>query len=123
MARLLLIFLIVLLPLRGWAAERMVHPAEHGQAVVLMAQADASGMSEDCALHMQQQQMASHHANGDDQNNAHSGCQACQLCMPLAALDSPSTVPAAVLPHGVPVPRIRTLVSADPARHAKPPIS
>jgi len=87
-----------------------------------MVQADESGMSEDCALHMQMGQMASDHHSGDE-HKAHSGCQACQLCMPLAALDSPSTLPAAVLPQVVPVPRIRTLVSADPARHAKPPIS
>lgn len=120
MARLFVLFLIVLLPLRGWTAERMVFQMEHGAPVAMQAQDMDAGMSEDCALHMQ---MASHHAADQSKNNSHTGCQACQLCMPLAALDAALQVVLAPNPQAVPVTLTSRFVSADTARHAKPPIS
>ena len=120
MARLFILFLIALLPLRGWTAERMVFQMDHGTTVATMSNDSDAAMSEDCALHMQ---MAAQHGTGHDNTTGHNGCQACQLCMPLAALDNAAIVPFAPFPHVVPVPRTRHFASADTARQAKPPIS
>jgi len=67
MSRLFLLFLIALLPLRGWTAQRMVLDMDTPAAVVSMAQ--QTGMSEDCAAHMQV--AANAHANADPQGAAH----------------------------------------------------
>ena len=126
MARLFILFLIALLPLRGWTAERMVFAVDQGAPAT--AQSRSVGMGEECVLHMQ---MAAHHAEpaqpGADHSanhgTEHKGCQSCQLCMPLAALDAPAVLAFTPIPQAVPVPRTRAFVSADAARHAKPPIS
>jgi hypothetical protein len=78
-------------------------------------------MSEECAQHMQ---MASgHHQSSDSHAPVHKGCQSCQLCMPLAALDSPVVLAIAANPQVLPLTRSSRFASADPARDAKPPIS
>ena len=126
MARLFILFLIALLPLRGWTAERMVFAVDQGAPAT--TQPHSVGMSEECALHMQ---MAAHQAeaaqHGADHSanhgTEHKGCQSCQLCMPLAAMDAPEIVAFTPISQAVPVPRTRAFVSADTARHAKPPIS
>jgi hypothetical protein len=124
MSRLFILFLIALLPLRGWTAERMVFAMDGGAALVAVSQAVDSGMSEDCALHMQIEQMASgHHPDGEAQAPAHKGCQSCQLCMPLAALDSPVVLAFTANPQSLPRTCSSRFVSADTARNAKPPIS
>ncbi len=119
-SRLFLLFLIALLPLRGWTAERMVF-AMDGGAPLAVSQSVETGMSEDCALHMQM--VSGHHASAEAQAPAHKGCQSCQLCMPLAALDSPVVLAVAAIPQALPLTRSSRFVSADPARDVKPPIS
>jgi hypothetical protein len=119
--RLFILFLIVLLPLRGWTAERMVFAMEGSAPQALVSLAADTGMSEECALHMQ---MASgHHASGESHAPVHKGCQSCQLCMPLAALASPVVSAIAASPQALPLTRSSRFVSADPARDVKPPIS
>lgn len=123
MARLFILFLIALLPLRGWTAERMVFQMDHGTTAMAVSAESSSldaAMSEDCALHMQ---MAAPHGPDHDHTTGHSGCQACQLCMPLAALDNALMVALTPFPQAVPVPRTSHFASADTARQAKPPIS
>lgn len=119
MARFFILFLIALLPLRGWTAERMVF-AMDAAPVALSLSVDA-GMSEECALHME---MASaHQASEPAHHSDHKGCESCQLCMPLVALAADLVVAVAANPEAVPVTRNRHFVSADPARDVKPPIS
>ena len=121
MARLFILFLIALLPLRGWTAERMVFQMERGTPVVVLSQAADNAMSDDCALHMQ---MASGHAAKDTAHGSdHKGCQSCQLCMPLAGLHSAAALAVATIPQVLPLMRSSRFVSADPAQGVKPPIS
>ena len=124
MARLFILFLIALLPLRGWTAERMVFQMERGTPVGVLSQATDDAMSEDCALHMQMAQMASGHAATDAAHGSdHKGCQSCQLCMPLAGLHSAAPLAVAAIPQVLPLTRSSRFVSADAARDVKPPIS
>jgi len=120
MARLFILFLIALLPLRGWAVERMVLESDRLVPVASQQQASEAAIEGDCPMHAQ---MAAHHGAAPDHGGTHTGCQACQLCMPLAALDAPLAVTLATISHAVPALRASSFVSADTARHAKPPIS
>ena len=126
MSRLFILFLIALLPLRGWTAERMVVQMDHGAARVQLPGAIAA-MSAECALHMQMVQQTSARAQAAQPDAAahasHGGCQNCQLCMPLAALDSATPLAALPQPKALPLGGSSRFVSADPARNAKPPIS
>ena len=121
MARLFILFLIALLPLRGWTAERMVFEMEAGAPLAAVSQAAGAGMGEECALHMQM--ASSHHQSGESHAPAHKGCHSCQLCMPLAALASPLVLAVAASPQVLPITRSSRFVSADPAHDVKPPIS
>lgn len=129
MSRLFLLFLIALLPLRGWSVQSMplsmASPtaAVQGAGLVL-------AMGEDCALHMQQAAAAlGLHAHGHDVRAAsehkseHKGCQSCQLCMPLAALDGTKALALAVQPQTQPRVGHSHFLSAERARAVKPPIS
>ena len=125
-ARLFILFLIALLPLRGWTAERMVF-AMDTSPVSVSSHGMKSAMSEECALHMGMELGidlgSAHHEATTGHGTDHKSCQSCQLCMPLVALDAPIVLATAALSDAVPVPRINNFVSADPARDVKPPIS
>ncbi len=120
MARLFILFLIVLLPLRGWTAERMVFAMDTAPIAALSQGAEAA-MPDDCALHRAMD--SAHHEPASGHGADHKGCESCQLCMPLVALDPAVVVAVAAMPAAVPVPRSSNFVSADPARDVKPPIS
>jgi hypothetical protein len=83
--------------------------------------ADAAGMGEECALHMQI--AAAHDSDNAAAAPAHKGCQSCQLCMPLAALASVVVLASAANPQTLPLSHSSCFVSADPAHDVKPPIS
>ncbi|WP_342618510.1 hypothetical protein [Rhodoferax sp. GW822-FHT02A01] len=119
MSRLLILFLIALLPLRGWTAQRMVLDMNAPAVVVSMQQ--QSGMSEDCALQMQMAALS--HGDQDPGATQHAGCQSCDICMPLAALDEAPEMALKPIPHAVPVRQPGTFESAEPTRYTKPPIS
>lgn len=123
MARLFILFLIALLPLRGWTVERMA--VDMGSASLAQSSvAVGIAMLDDCALHMQMAQKASGQAVSDlSQGVVHKGCQSCQLCMALAAPDAPVALAPAANPQALPPTRSSRFVSADRARDAKPPIS
>ena len=125
MARLFILFLIALLPLRGWTAERMVFAVAQEHAVVAaLAHHDdsAADMPADCALHMQMATDGAQHPH-DGGTPSHSGCESCQLCMPLVAA---ADVHAPALPAGPqaqPATGVSRFDSAEPALFVKPPIS
>ena len=120
MSRLFILFLIALLPLRGWTSERMLMPAGSAASV----QAHAHAMAADCALHMQMAPAAHDHAQGDASHGVqHKGCQNCQLCMPLAAMGCQAVLAGVQQSQTVLARPACTFASADAARHAKPPIS
>lgn len=110
----ILILLIVLLPLRGWSAERM---AEH------MA---ASAMPADCPMVMLTAGSAEAGASDDDGatlSTTDRSCQSCQLCMALIAPETVAVQTLSAAPHAVTVHSTDRFASVDPVRAAKPPIS
>jgi hypothetical protein len=121
MSRLFLLFLIVLLPLRGWTSERMGFAMGAGAPRAVLSQAVDTGNSEECALHMQR--AAGHHPGDESSASLHQGCHSCQLCMPLAALNAPTVLAAVANPQVLPRARSSRFVSADPVLGVKPPIS
>ena len=123
MARFFILLLVVLLPLRGWTAERMVLQMQAGSPAVAQAEALDHAMPPDCALHMHMAQAASPqgtpHAAGAD----HKSCQSCQLCMPLATLQADAPLALAAMPQALPRAHSSRFASADAALGVKPPIS
>jgi hypothetical protein len=120
-ARFFILFLIVLLPLRGWTTERMAFAMVGGMPLAAVSQSAATGMGEECTLH--KQVASDHHPVGEPHAPVHKGCQSCQLCMPLAAPDAPTVLAATANPQVLPPTRSNRFVSADPAQDVKPPIS
>jgi hypothetical protein len=126
MSRLFILFLIALLPLRGWTLQGMVFQMGEPAALVQSFELE-SAMGEDCALHMQQATAAvqDHAAHGADVSDkpVHKGCQNCQLCMALAMLDAAESLALAPQPQALPSLGSSPFASADSARDVKPPIS
>ena len=124
MSRFLILLLIALLPLRGWTAQRMVFAADHGAAVAAVRALQHGAMPADCALHGH---AAAEHtaakAKAAHPAQDHKGCESCQLCMPLAALDAPALPGMEPMPQAMPRSVGLAMASVDPARDVKPPIS
>ena len=128
MARLFILLLIALLPLRGMALDRMVFQMQNDGSATSLAQGAGTGMREDCALHMQATSAAQGagsdpDADPDQGTQQHKGCQSCQLCMPVAALTAPTLAAIKPVPQSAPLLRATAFASAESARLAKPPIS
>jgi hypothetical protein len=124
MARFFILFLIALLPLRGWSTKQMVMQMNHGAAPMALALNAGDAMSQDCAQHMQPEALASAHPATDASHGTdHKTCESCQLCMPLVALHAPVVLVLAAGPQVLPHMHSSRFVSADPARDVKPPIS
>jgi hypothetical protein len=120
-ARIFIIFLIALLPLRGWSFDRMALQMDGDAHAVGIAHDSDTGMSPDCAMLMQ---MDNKTQDADsEQVVLHQGCQSCQLCMPLAGLNVLAPLASTSLVQTVPELRTSMFVSADTARYVKPPIS
>ena len=111
MARVIVLLLIALLPLRGWTVERM--------GIQIATAAQVSAMPADCAMHMQDGGKSASAEKGVN----HQGCSTCQLCMPLAVWDAPEQFCVVTLPSIVPELQHRALVSIDPTQAVKPPLS
>ena len=117
MKRLLVLLMIVLLPLRGWAGDLMgVQMAASG-----LASQVASAMPADCP-------MKSMHvpASVDDASPAPSateGCTSCDLCLPMAEPASLRFDAVAFVAHAAPPMGGVAFLSASPALAFKPPIS
>ena len=112
MARLLLILLVMLIPLRGWSAERMATQMTSSQVSV-------TAMPADCPMLAQP---ASDAEKSPAPSKSHVGCQTCQLCMSLAAQSFLPTNLLAYERHAPPLSASASFLSADLARQVKPPI-
>jgi len=123
MARLIVILLIALLPLRGWSATGMaVQMALAGNAT-MESSMDAGAMPGDCPM---MQKVASAVGKTPDKpmdSKSHQGCQTCQLCMTLATLDSLSAKLPEPEPFGSPLALADRYASAELVEDSKPPIS
>lgn len=126
----ILALLIVLLPLRGWTAERMAdHMAANSGAAA--QHATTGSMPADCPMMMLQMAAkagATQDAAPDDDSGATTTpsertCQSCQLCMSLAAPHTTATQAVSPAPQTVAVHRADRFASADLAQVNKPPIS
>jgi hypothetical protein len=111
MARFLVILLIMLLPLRGWTAERMAVQMAHAQAV-----------AEAMDLHPAPVDMPLDCPMMQEPDKSLTGCQSCQLCMAMAGLSDLMIQVPMVVPPEPPVALNVSFVSADPKRLAKTPI-
>lgn len=110
MARLLLIVLMLVLPLRGWAGDLMaIGMAEQRLTTV----AEAAAMPADCGMAMHQDQTAS--TGGE--------CCSCQLCLPLADLAWTAPDLRPTLAQRVPQAAAETFLSATAPPAQRPPIS
>ena len=115
MSRLFVIFMIVLLPLRGWAGDLMsVQMATSG-----LAGHAASAMPPDCPM-----QLAPADAlHPDDHAAQMEGCGSCDLCIPMAELAGAALGPVGFAAHEKPLMAGAGFSSASPAPTVKPPIS
>jgi predicted metal-binding membrane protein len=121
MGRLLVILLVVLIPLRGWSAERMVIQMAYSQTVAEVADAQMSmdGMPADCPMLAQAESKSDKPISPA---KGFAGCQTCQLCMTLASSSFPQIQPAAHRTEVHPDPAGDSFSSADLALRVKPPI-
>ena len=108
-----ILLLIVLLPLRGWAVERMANDMAAG------------AMPADCPM-LQMVQVApadTSSSDGKETSPADRTCQSCQLCMSLVAQEMPTLQADQPAPHARAVHSAYGFTSADLPRSIKPPIS
>jgi hypothetical protein len=120
MGRLLVILLVMLLPLRGWSAERMAIQMTQSQAIVEVIgdRVSMAGMPADCPMIAQ---TSSEAEKSPTVSKSHSGCLTCQLCMSLASPDTSSPHLMAHERQAPPVSISVSFISADLTRQGKPP--
>lgn len=124
MRHILLILMIALLPLRGWASERMVVSMAVQQLVVAQIQtAGEAGMPADCPFLGEVLEKSTTDTNGEAISPLCKGCTTCQLCMALVTGYAPMPGIAAHLPHAVRRVNTFSFTSAERAPGFKPPIS
>jgi hypothetical protein len=118
MGRLLVIFLVMLIPLRGWSAERMVIQMAYSQTVA-DAQMSMDGMPADCPMLAQAESKSD---KSTSPAKGFAGCQTCQLCMTLASLSFPQIQLSAHRTEVHPDSSRARFSSADLTLQVKPPI-
>ncbi|MEO8015311.1 MAG: hypothetical protein ABI642_14315 [Polaromonas sp.] len=138
MRHLFLIFMIALLPLRGWASDAMATgmvtalvqqqtaaktPATHAHQAGVKAHQDAETLVADPARTAAD--CASHAAGGNDHaDDTHcSTCSVCQACHTVALTPAAADVNTAFNPRTLPRAVACQFVSAEHALGEKPPIS
>jgi hypothetical protein len=128
----LLILMIALLPLRGWASDTMAL-SDWGAPVRAQAVAPCHGQQAESSPMNSLDMPGGHQANtepamahghaADDDSASHTACTACDLCngpaMTPAVQSARSTVPA--IGHGATA--CEHFASAVPQRGSKPPIA
>lgn len=112
MRTLFLILLILLLPVRGWSAERM--------AVYMASGAAVSAMPDDCPMKLQAADADKDATHADQKSDR--TCQACQLCMSWASQTTPVLKAPATETLSHTLPPADRFASVDLPRLAKPPI-
>ncbi len=124
MRRLVLIFMLVLLPLRGWTADAMgsailmpVNPMPVTSVLASQIPASAEATAHtDCMGHEASEEVAT---QGD---NTCPTCTLCQLCHTVALSAPIVNVTSASVPFALPQTTLPRYASADAALRIKPPI-
>jgi hypothetical protein len=107
---LMLVLMMVLLPVRGWAGEVM---ATEVAAAPVVAGSSSAGMPADCPMAKL----------GDGAGMTHATCASCAFCLPLLSSTFTPELGKMPLPQ-LTAPRDgAAFVSAEPAPGFKPPIS
>jgi len=124
MRRFFLVLLMVLVPLRVWAAEGMtVRMASMQPDTVAMAVGEqVKAMPLDCPMMAKASGMQDDQQS-DNPSQSHTGCQSCQLCMALAAPQTLNLAAPEMIKSGLHIWHPSPYTSADIARDVKPPIS
>lgn len=120
MRHLILIFMIALLPLRGWAVESMSISMAVQQLSV--AEQAVSVTPVDCPMLTGTVQVDQDDSATAPLSPLCKGCTTCQLCMALASGQNTVGGQAVYLPAAAPVSRSFKFASADSAPGLKPPI-
>lgn len=116
--RLLLVFMIVLLPLRGWAGDLM----SVQMAVSGLAPQPALSMPAGCPMHTPVD--AAHaEAGAESRPVSMASCDGCDLCVPMAEQASTRLDIASFAAHAQPPAGREDFASAALARALQPPIS
>ncbi len=113
MARLLIVLMIVLLPLRVWAGDLMSVDA----AMRNVSPHTADAMQTHCPMHAE--------AKADPSSQAPSGthgCNACGLCIPMAEPVALRLAVVGFAAHATPVMDEVVFISATPLPTVRPPI-
>ncbi|RZI86746.1 MAG: hypothetical protein EOP38_00145 [Rubrivivax sp.] len=118
MRRLLILMMIVLLPLRGWAGDLMsVHMVTGG-----LSSKAAAAMPPGCPMHAQTgQSHTAQDADGQDHGEM-KNCASCDLCIPMAELAQARFDGTTFAKHVQPQTSGPDLVSASLTPTVKPPI-
>lgn len=121
MSRRLVIILLMLIPLRGWSAERMAFQMAYSQSVAAVAgeQVSMSDMPADCPMFAQAESKTEEPSSAA---KGSAGCQKCQLCMTLASSSFPQTQFAACSVEIQPQLPTARFISANVTPQIKPPI-
>lgn len=119
MRRLLILIMIVLLPLRGWAGDLMSVHMVTGSFIAKTTGAMPPG----CPMHAQsgQSDAAQDDAGGQDQSDM-KNCASCGLCIPLAELTLARFDVITFAKHVQPLTGGSDFVSASLTPTVKPPI-
>ncbi len=140
MRHLLLVLMIALLPLRGWASESMAVSMAVQQLGVVQEQTSGNAaMPVDCPFFGQAFKVPSIDTTGDTNADTITdtatdtfgetlsplckGCTTCQLCMALVTGFAPTPAAATPLPHAKRLAINASFTSAERAPGYKPPIS
>lgn len=113
MARLFILLMVVLLPLRGWAGDLMSVDA----AMSDMSLRTAGAMQAHCPMHTEAKTDASSQAP----SSTH-GCNACGLCIPMAEPEALRLAVVGFAAHATPVMDEVVFISVTPLPTVRPPI-
>ena len=125
MRRFFLVLLMVLVPLRVWAAEGMTVKMAGMQlsaAATVAAVPMKTGMPLDCPM-MSAKAGATQDGQLQGESQSHAACQSCQLCMAMAIPQILTLATPDIAPIGLRIGHPSRYTSADIARDVKPPIS
>ena len=119
MRRWLVLLMVLLLPLRGWAGDFM----SVQMATMNAAPEAVAAMPADCPMHT-----GAHAPDAGESTSAHTGgglqnCSSCELCIPLAELASGGLESVNFAVHGQPLMPSVNFASTSLAPVVKPPIS
>ena len=112
--RILAIVLILMVPVRVFAAESL------GMCMLQMSvqhQQSVASMPDDCPM------FATENAPAEHQKSDGGGCESCQLCMPLAGPETAAIAPPVRIESVAPIAPVARFRSADAHPALKPPIS